>query len=123
MQIQSETLPKNAIQSYTTESVRVNGQDYSQSLLITAQELVSNLPLHKLAELHATLLPNWLNKKPRILIIGHQEPSAFLSAEAHLSFMKTGIGVESMHLDAACRTFNILLSEDREVALLLLFPN
>jgi uncharacterized protein len=37
-----------------------------------------------------------------------------------VELLSRGIGVEIMANDAACRTFNILLSEDRQVLLALL---
>lgn len=123
MQIQAETLPQHAIQSYTSTSVRIAGETYTDSLLVSAESIHSPLPLHTLAELNPEVLLAQFRQHPKILIIGHCESSTlFLSPEHHLTFMRQGIGVECMSLDAACRTFNILLGEHREVALLLILP-
>ena len=39
-----------------------------------------------------------------------------------MDFFQRGIGVEQMNTQAACRTFNVLLSDNRKVAAALLPP-
>lgn len=121
MQMQSESLPQHAIQSYTPSSVRIDGKDYQQSLLLTANAILPELPITELNGLTHDLLMTWLKTTPKILIIGHEDPAVFLAPEIHLELMRAGIGVECMRIDAACRTFNILLSEERDVALILIY--
>lgn len=53
--------------------------------------------------------------KPEIIIIGHENPGKFPPMEfmSHLSQLQ--IGMECMSIGAACRTYNVLLSENRAV--------
>jgi len=55
-----------------------------------------------------------------ILIIGTGEQVNFLPAKQQVSLSELGIGVECMNNNAACSSFNLLLSDARAVALLVL---
>ena len=56
-----------------------------------------------------------------VVIIGTGMTQVFPPTEYVVRLQKLGIGVEIMANDAACRTFNVLLSEDRHVVLALMF--
>ena len=53
---------------------------------------------------------------PELVLIGTGPTQCFASAEVRAAFMQRRIGVEVMQLGAACRTFNVLLQEERRVA-------
>ena len=53
---------------------------------------------------------------PEILLIGCGPASALLAPAIRRMLEEAGLGVEIMDTGAACRTFNVLLSEDRAVA-------
>ena len=66
---------------------------------------------------HLNLL---LKYKPEILIIGTGEIQQFISPSLYKDYIKNRIGIECMTNSAACRTYNILLSEHRKTALILI---
>jgi uncharacterized protein len=51
-----------------------------------------------------------------VLLVGMGTEIAPLPAEARAALEAAGIGVEIMSTPSACRTFNVLLAEDRLVA-------
>ena len=55
-----------------------------------------------------------------LLLVGTGESAKFLSAEQQVLIQQLGIGVESMNNAAACRSFNLLLSDTRAVGVVLL---
>ena len=55
-------------------------------------------------------------ERGRILIIGCGRAITRQPMELTLELRAAGIGMEWMDTGAACRTFNVLLLEDREVA-------
>jgi uncharacterized protein len=55
-----------------------------------------------------------------IVIIGTGEKHVFPKPEMLRPLMEARIGFEVMHSAAACRTYNVLLSEGRKVGLLLI---
>ena len=50
-----------------------------------------------------------------MVLIGTGERSAFIDPVLYLNLIERGIGVEVMTTGAACRTYNILMAEGREV--------
>lgn len=55
-----------------------------------------------------------------LLIIGTGTLPKFLSGKQQVAIQQMGIGLESMNSESACRSFNLLLSDIRNVGLLLL---
>lgn len=55
-----------------------------------------------------------------VLFVGTGAEVAHLPAALRAALEETGLGVEAMASPAACRTYNILLSEGRRIALALL---
>ena len=54
--------------------------------------------------------------RPELVLIGTGARQRFAPADICSAFAARGIGIESMDLGAACRTFNILVQEERRVA-------
>ncbi len=57
-----------------------------------------------------------LERRPRILIVGCGRTFEAKPAGLDAVLRGAGVGLEWMDTGAACRTFNVLLLEDREVA-------
>jgi len=55
-----------------------------------------------------------------VVLLGTGRRQTFPAAEFGARFLQSGIGFEVMDTGAACRTFNILVSEHRRVVALLL---
>lgn len=53
---------------------------------------------------------------PGFLILGTGPHQIFPPPELRASFDKAGIGLEAMNTGAACRTYNVLLAEERVFA-------
>lgn len=121
MQLQRELPNRHSIQSYAQGRVCIQKTWYDQTLFISETSLLTALPLQSLAEFH---VKDFLKKLPYpidILIIGQSDASSdLLSAAQQVELLCAKIGVECMIFGAACRTFNVLLSEGRRVGLLLI---
>lgn len=61
-----------------------------------------------------------LSEQVDVLLIGTGTELAHIPADLRASLEQAGIGVEIMNSPAACRTYNVLLSEGRRIALALL---
>jgi uncharacterized protein len=72
---------------------------------------VTNLKEEDLAELIA--------EEPEILLFGSGSQSLLPPRDLVFALARKGIGFETMDTPAACRTFNILVSEGRDVAAVL----
>ena len=115
MHIQLETPDKNTILSYTDEQVTVEAVVYQGSVIIGRHSIIFPWPIHSVIELTEASLEPMLHLKPEIIIIGHQQPSVYLPMSIMQYLSKFRIGIECMSIGAACRTFNVLLSEQRNV--------
>lgn len=103
------------ISAYDENSIAINGLPHSQSLVISPMELLSNWSPAKYSELDADHLDAVYAMKPEIIILGTGLKQIFPPAEILRRLAKEQIGYEIMDTQAACRTFNILMAEDRTV--------
>ncbi len=65
-------------------------------------------------------LAELLEQNPEIIIYGTGWQSRLPPRDLVFALARRGIGFEMMDTPAACRTFNILMSEDRDVAAVLI---
>jgi uncharacterized protein len=120
MKFKLESSTQNLISHYGRGSISVNGQAYTGSLIITPTGLLENWYDGNAAELslsHFQPLINLEQDEPtEIIILGtgtdHVFPPMKLMAELH----SRGIALEVMNTRAACRTYSVLVSEQRPVA-------
>jgi uncharacterized protein len=121
MHIQLEASDNYSIRSYDDHCVNVQDSLYDHSLIISLQTLIPSWPIQSIDQLSEITIKPILDLDPEVIIIGHQQAGLFspMMLIPHLS--KQRIGLEVMTIGAACRTFNILLSEKRKVVLGLIF--
>lgn len=103
------------ITAYDTQSISINGLPHSQALVISPLELLSPWQATKYDELTAEHLDAIYAMKPEIIILGTGQKQRFPPPEILRRLAKEQIGYEIMDTQAACRTFNILMAEDRTV--------
>ena len=75
------------------------------------RRLLENDPLHSLNGVGAY----FLTLKPEILLLGTGAQLRFPHPRLYRQLIAAGIGMECMDTAAACRTYNILMGEDRKV--------
>jgi uncharacterized protein len=116
MEIQLESAEPHTICSYSDQSIVVAQNTLYQSCIISKQSIQTGWPIHSIDELNADHLAALLQDKPDVIIVGHAgQPQALPQIACELSQKK--IGIECMSIGAACRTFNVLLSEHRAAVL------
>jgi uncharacterized protein len=113
----------NMIQQYSLSEVRVNQQRLNRSAIISQQHLVTDWPISHIDQLNAQHLDALLQLKPEVLIIGSGEHQRFPASKWFGYCAQHGVSLEVMANDAACRTYNILTTEDRVVILGLILPD
>jgi len=109
----------NVIRSYSSEEIRIGEQSIRSSCIVTADALVADWPPATLDELKVNHLEPIFELRPELVLLGTGAQQRFAPADIRSAFATRGIGIEAMHLGAACRTFNILVQEERRVAALL----
>lgn len=57
----------------------------------------------------------FLALKPEVILLGTGAKQQFAHPNLYLALINAGISIEFMDTPAACRTYNILVAEDRKV--------
>jgi uncharacterized protein len=109
----------NVIRSYSSEELRIGERSVRSSCIVTADALITDWPPTTLDELEVNHLEPILELRPELVLLGTGAQQRFAPAEIRSAFATRGIGIEAMALGPACRTFNILVQEERRVAAVL----
>jgi uncharacterized protein len=101
------------IRSFDARGVTVTDTLYRASLVLSADRLVSDWPVRSVADLSEDHLETVLEMEPEVVLLGTGRKQAFPAPRLLSAFYERGIGFEAMTTEAACRTFNVLVSEGR----------
>jgi len=110
------TSQKFAIRAYEKGKLIINEQAYCNNLVITPEQLIPDWRPQSIEDLTSRDFDEILALKPSMIILGTGEKQVFPSASLYAEATNAGIGVEIMNTPAACRTYNILMSEGRSIA-------
>ena len=122
MKLQAERIEgTNAIARHGPDGVIVNGVEHTSSVIVPWQGAVLPWPAASFDALTAEHFAALAALKPELVIFGSGPRIRFPNAALLRPLMALRIGVETMDSPAACRTYNVLLAEGREVVAALLF--
>ena len=110
----------NLITGYSAGFVEINRQRYSTNLIVMADKLLIDWQATDFASLTAAHFVQILALKPEVVILGTGEKHQFLHPKTVQNLTDNGVPLECMTTAAACRTYNILMSEGRNVVAALL---
>ncbi len=113
------TAGHNLFTGHGADYVAVNGTRYMKSLLV-APERIEDWAATDFASLGADHFTPLLALKPDLVLLGTGPTLRFPRPELTRALHTAGIGLEVMDNPAACRTYNILLAEGRNVVAALL---
>jgi len=110
----------NTFSGYGEGFVLINGQRHAGSMIVMPERMqpwdVAGFDALKEADFQV-----FLELKLEILLLGTGPQQRFPHPRLTRALAQRRIGLEVMDLQAACRTYNILLAEERIVAAALLF--
>ena len=105
----------NLIRSYSDTELRIGEQRVQRSCLVTAERLITDWPPATFDALAPAHLEAIFALIPELVLLGTGPTQRFAPAEVRSEFARRRIGLEVMQLGAACRTFNVLVQEERRV--------
>tara|TARA_R110000868_G_scaffold315295_4_gene576211 strand:+ start:170 stop:544 length:375 start_codon:yes stop_codon:yes gene_type:complete len=108
------------IRAYQPGEIKINDKTLCSSIIITPTRLIEGWPPQDITSLTAESLSIITDLRPDILLIGTGASMVLLPADIYGALINLGIGVEFMDTSAACRTYNALSAENRNVAAALL---
>jgi uncharacterized protein len=117
---QDSTSGTNVIRAYQGGELQVNENRYRGAVILSASTLLSLPNIQDLAGLVGIDASRILALGPEIVLLGTGARQIFPAASFGAQFLRAGIGFEVMDTGAACRTFNVLVGEQRQVVALLL---
>ena len=123
---QEDTTNAHSIKSYDMASVVIQSADKSEFITITTpfilstDQLVTVCPINMILDFNSDDVNYFKELDIEVLIIGQPLVTRLLGPVL-VKFSEQAIGVEQMPIGPACRTYNLLISEGRRVALVINF--
>nr|AAF21127.1 membrane protein [Methylobacillus flagellatus] len=104
------------ITGYGDGWVEINHQRHEHSLIVLPGSLLLPWPVEDFDQLQPTHFQALLALKPELILLGTGSRHRFLHPSIGRDLVVAGISMECMTTEAACRTYNILMAESRQVA-------
>jgi len=110
----------NTITGYGDGYVEINQTPYNHAVLLSSDGEILEWPVQSFGELTAGNFSQMITLKPELILIGTGNRQHFPRPELLKPLIEAKIGFEVMDSQAACRTYNILVGEGRQVLLALI---
>ena len=116
MKLQPDRIHGQTVTGHGNGWLAINGERFYQSLLIdwSGQRMTFQASFED--SLNSPELATFLQTQPEILLIGCGKQKIHIAPSQLARLNAKNIGIESMDTAAACRTYNVLASENRKVA-------
>jgi len=106
----------NLITAFGTGFVEINQKKYVSNLIVLVDSVVADWQATDFNHLTENSFAKLVDLKPEVVLLGTGEKHQFLHPKNYKALTEKGIPLECMTTAAACRTYNILMSEGRNVA-------
>jgi uncharacterized protein len=123
IELDSENSTSNKIISYSDDSFRLKNKLITSNIVISNDKLIEDWPVTSykiLATQHMDIIISW---QPELILIGTGNESGYQNFELLSYITSKNIGLEIMDMGAACRSYNLLVDEGRNVAACLFLPS
>ncbi len=115
MKFTLETSDVNLISAWEPDAVRVGKEWYRSHLILSSQHILSDWTVTDPDILQANDLSAAIELDPEIILLGTGNHLALPDIDLMAELARQGIGLEIMDTPAACRTYNVLIHESRNV--------
>ena len=108
---------RNIIQSYGNGKFQINDKQYDHSVLVLPDQIIPWSPI----DINNLIVDDFkkvltVGSMVELLLLGCGKTTWFLPLPLRDELKEKGLVLEPMDTGAACRTFNVLLGEDRRIA-------
>lgn len=107
---------QNLITSYGDGYIEINRKRYDHSLIVTPDNIIGDWSVKDFDSLSTEHFEKLTALKPEVVLLGTGAKHRFIHPKLTRALTDAGVSVECMDTAAACRTYNILMSEGRQVA-------
>lgn len=105
----------NLITGYSEDFIEINRKRYAQNLIVLPNELILNWNVTSFSDLNPAHFIEIVHLNPEVVLLGTGSKHQFLHPKIAQNLTEKNIPIECMTTAAACRTYNILMSEGRNV--------
>jgi uncharacterized protein len=112
----------NLIRRYGADYIVVGEREIRDSVILSATTLTP-WPPRSVDELSVEHLPVLFELAPEVVVLATGATQKFPRAALRAEFATRKIGLEVMEIGAACRTYNVLVGEERKVLAAILLPS
>lgn len=124
LELDSELSSSNyKVTSYTNDSFKIKDTLITSNLIISKDRIVNDWSVNSYQNLALQHLDEIISWKPEIIIIGAGNSPSFPNPEFIAYAGTQNIGLEIMDTGAACRSYNLLVDEGRDVVACLFLPD
>jgi uncharacterized protein len=115
VQFTREVTNAQTIRSYEPGRIRIGEAWFTRHLIVTREQIIEPWHISDPSDITKAQLAPALAHDPKILLIGTGTRYVMCDTELIGELARLGIGTEIMDTAAACRTFNVLVHEQRPV--------
>jgi uncharacterized protein len=112
----------NLIRRYGADFIAIGEEEIRASCIVSATTLTRDWPPRSVEELTSEHLTPLIALAPEVVVLSTGVAQKFPRAALRADFATRRIGLEVMEIGAACRTYNVLVSEERKVLVAVLLP-
>lgn len=120
MDMNVHVVTDNQFSNYSDKSVTIKNIEYMNNILVSNENIL-DFECNNIKELTLECLGQITAENPDLVIFGTGDKIVYPDMKILYELQKRSIGVEVMPIQALCRTFNFLVSENRKVVGVLLF--
>jgi uncharacterized protein len=106
---------RNLFSGYGPGYVAINGERHEHSVIVLPDR-VMDWEIERFEQLSEPVFESLKSLPVDVVVLGTGAALRFPAASNLRTLTQAGIGIEVMDTAAACRTYNVLLAEDRRVA-------
>jgi len=115
-------VPQNQffIRSVCEKGIRIDNDYFNKPFILSGQRIVPEWNVRSIDDINEESLQVIFDLQPEVILIGTGNTQIFLPPATQVHFFRRNFGFEVMTTDAACRTYNVLAAEGRQVVAALL---
>ncbi len=115
IELDSENSASNKIISYSDDSFTLKHKVIESNLVISKDQLIENWSVNSYKDLALQHMDKVIAWQPEVILLGIGNDSAYQNYELLSHLTSKNIGFEIMNTGAACRSYNLLIDEGRNV--------
>ena len=123
MKFTRDQISNVTIRHVESGTINIGDELVCDNIALTTNEIIRDWQACVIEELTEQDFEPLFVSEPELILLGTGSQLIFPPRELVFSLARRGIGLEAMDTAAACRTFNILVSEGRRVAAVLIIKD